>query len=70
MNKVKNKAVIRRLAFREFRKSGKMNCIVIFSVILTCVMFAALASVGGALINGFQNESMRAVGAKSMAGFK
>ena len=70
MSKVKNKAVIRSLAFREFRKSGKMNCIVIFSVILTCVMFAALASVGGALINGFQNESMRAVGAKSMAGFK
>ncbi len=70
MTKVKNRGVIRRLAFREFRKSGKMNCIVIFSIILTCVMFAALASIGGALLNGIQNENMRLVGGKSMAGVK
>ncbi len=70
MTKVNNKGVIRRLAFREFRKSGKMNLIVIFSVILTCVMFAALTTVGGSLINGMQNESMRSVGTDSMAGFK
>ncbi len=70
MIKVKNKSVIRRLAFREFRKSGKMNLIVIFSIILTCLMFAALTTVGGSLINGLQNESMRSVGTDSMAGFK
>ena len=70
MNKVNNRKVIRRLAFRELRSNRKMNLMVILSIVLTCILFTALTSIGGSLINGIQRETMRQVGGDRMAGLK
>lgn len=70
MNKVNNRKVIRRLAFRELKSNRKMNLMVILSIVLTCILFTALTSIGGSLINGIQRETMRQVGGDRMAGFK
>ena len=70
MTKVNNGKVIRRLAFRELKNNRKMNFVVILSIILTCILFTALTSIGGSLINGAQQETMRQVGGDRMAGLK
>ena len=70
MSKVKNRSVIRRFAIREMRSDRKMNVVVIVSIMLTCIMFTALTSIGGSLINGMQQETMRQVGGDRMAGLK
>lgn len=70
MNKVNNRIVIRRLAFRELKTNSKMNFVVILSIALTCILFTALTSIGGRLINGMQQETMRQVGGDRMAGLK
>ena len=70
MIKVKNRSVIRRLAFREMKSNRKMNIVVIVSIMLTCILFTALTSIGGSLINGMQQETMRQVGGDRMAGLK
>lgn len=70
MTKVSNKKVISRLAFRELRSNSRMNIVVILSIVLTCVLFTALTSISGSLINGSQQETMRQVGGDRMAGLK
>ena len=50
MIKVKNRSVIRRLAFREMKSNRKMNIVVIVSIMLTCILFTVLTSIGGSLI--------------------
>ena len=70
MLKVKNRSVIRRLALREMRSNRKLNIVVIVSIMLTCILFTALTSIGGSLINGMQQETMRQVGGDRMAGLK
>lgn len=70
MTKVKNRAVIRRLALRELLSNRRMSAVVIISIMLTCVLFTALTSIGGSLINGAQRETMRQVGGDRMAGLK
>ena len=70
MTKVNNKKVIRRLAFRELKANRKMNFMIILSIVLTCILFTALTSIGGNLLNGFQQETMRQVGGNRMAGLK
>ncbi|MBQ8966279.1 FtsX-like permease family protein [Ruminococcus sp.] len=70
MTKVKNGKVIRKLAARELGKNKKLNVVVILSIVLTCLLFTTLATIGGSLMNGMQEETMRQVGARSMMGFK
>lgn len=70
MTKVSNRAVIRRLAFRNMSSNRKMNIVVIVSIMLTCILFTALTTIGGSLINGMQQETMRQVGGDRMAGLK
>lgn len=70
MTKVSNKKVINRLAFRELKANRRMNIVVILSIVLTCILFTALTSIGGSLINGTQQETMRQVGGDRMAGLK
>ncbi len=70
MTKVKNRSVIRRLALRDLRSNRKMNIVVIVSIMLTCILFTALTTIGGSLINGMQQETMRQVGGDRMAGLK
>ena len=70
MPKVHNRAVIHRVAIRDLRQNRKMNIVIILSVMLTCILFTCLFSVGGSLINGMQQETMRQVGGDRMAGLK
>ncbi len=70
MTKVSNGKLVRRLAFRGIKANRKMNIVVVLSIILTCLMFTTLFLVGGGLINGLQQETMRQVGGNRMAGFK
>ena len=70
MNKVRNREAIRRLALREMKSDRRMVFVLVLSVVLTCIMFTALTSVGGSLINGVQQETMRQVGGNRMAGVK
>lgn len=70
MTKVGNRKVIRRFAFRELQSNPKMNLVVILSIVLTCILFTALTSIGGSLMNGMRQETMRQVGGDSMAGLK
>ena len=70
MTNVNNRNVIRRLAFRELKTNRKMCFLVTLSVVLTCILFTALTSIGGSLINGAQQETMRQVGGDRMAGLK
>ena len=70
MTKVNNRAVIRHLSIRELKSNRKMNVVIILSIILTCVLFTALTSIGGTIINGTQQETMRQVGGDRMAGLK
>lgn len=70
MTKVNNSKVIRRLAVRQIKSNRKMNTVVIFSIILTCILFTALTSIGGSLLNGTQQETMRMVGGNRMSGLK
>lgn len=70
MRKVKNGAVLRRIAVRSIRSNKKMNLIVVLSIMLTCILFTALFSIGGSIVIGMQNETMRQVGGSSMAGVK
>ena len=70
MLKVDNREPVRRLALRQLRNSKRMNAVIVLSIILTCVMFTALVVIGGSLVNGFQQETMRQVGGNRMAGLK
>ncbi len=70
MNKVKNKKAIRRLAFRELKADRRMNIVVVLSIMLTCILFTALTTIGGGMMNGMQQETMRQVGGNRMAGIK
>ncbi|MBQ6096064.1 MAG: ABC transporter permease [Lachnospiraceae bacterium] len=70
MNKVKNKKAVSGLAFHELKSSRLMNFVIMVSIVLTCVMFTALATIGGSTMNGFQRQTMRQVGGDRMAGLK
>ena len=70
MNKVKNKKAVSGLAFHELKSSRLMNFVIMVSIVLTCVMFTALATIGGSTVNGFQRQTMRQVGGDRLAGLK
>ena len=70
MSKVKNQKVIKLLAQRELHTSKRMSIVLILSIVLTCVMFTSIASVGGNLMLALRNQTMRMVGGDHMAGFK
>lgn len=70
MSKVKNQKMIKLLAQRELRTSKRMNIVLILSVVLTCVMFTCIASVGGNLMLALRNQTMRMVGGDHVAGLK
>lgn len=70
MQKVQNKKVISRLSARIVAAKGKKNLVTILAITLTAVLFTALFTIGGGIINSLQESTMRQVGGKSMAGVK
>lgn len=70
MNKVKNQAVINRIADRT-RKAGKSrNIITVLAIALTTLLFTVLFTIGGSIVQKQQIATMRQVGGSSHAGFK
>lgn len=70
MRKVKNKKVIRRLSRRGLAAGQKKNIIAVLGIMLTCILFTSLFSIGGSILKSSQESTMRQVGGSSMAGLK
>lgn len=70
MHKVKNKKVLRKIAWATLRANPKKNAIILLAVILTSMMFTTLFSVAVSMNETTQQATMRQVGGKSMAGLK
>ena len=70
MLKVKNKKVLYRLSEKTLMAKGKKNLVAILAIVLTTVLFTTLFTIGGGMVNNFQEATMRQVGGKSMAGIK
>ena len=70
MLKVKNRKVIRKISTRSLMANRKKNLIAIMAIMLTCVLFTAVFSIGGSIITSTQEATFRQVGGTTMAGLK
>lgn len=70
MRKVKNKRLIRRLSLRTIKAGRKKNIIAVLGIMLTCILFTSLFSIGGSILKTSQENTMRQVGGRYMAGLK
>lgn len=70
MHKIKNKKIIRTLSMRSLRANRKKNLIAVLAIMLTCILFTAVFSVGGSMLKSSQESTMRQVGSSQMAGLK
>lgn len=70
MQKVQNKKVISRLSARIVSARGKKNLVTILAIMLTTVLFTALFTIGGSMIESIQESTMRQVGGSAMSGVK
>lgn len=70
MLKVKNRKVIRKISTRSLMANRKKNLIAVMAIMLTCVLFTAVFSIGGSIITSTQEATFRQVGGTTMAGLK
>lgn len=70
MLKVKNQKVIRKISTRSLLANRKKNLIAVLAIMLTCILFTAVFSIGGSLIKSSQESTFRQVGGSQMAGLK
>lgn len=70
MYKVKNKKAIRRLSDRNFRAGRTRNRIAVLAIILTSVLFTALFTIAGGIVDCLQRQTMRQAGGDGMAVLK
>lgn len=70
MFKIKNSNIINHISIRTLKNSRTRNIIAISAIILTCIMFTTVFSVGLSIIESFQLSTMRQVGTSAHAGFK
>lgn len=70
MLKVKNQKVIRKISTRSLLANKKKNLIAVLAILLTCIMFTAVFSIGGSMIESMQESTFRQVGGRQMAGVK
>lgn len=70
MYKVKNKKLIRKIAWRAFRYNKTRNIIGISAICFTAILFTAVFSVGMSALNSVQQTTMRQVGTEAHGGFK
>ncbi|MCM1284434.1 MAG: FtsX-like permease family protein [Muribaculaceae bacterium] len=70
MRKIKNKSIIRKIAWAKLRGGGKKNAVILLAVTLTTFMFTTLFSVIMSMNATMEQSTMRQVGGSSMAGFK
>lgn len=70
MLKVKNRKVIRKISTRSLSANRKKNLIAVMAIMLTCILFTAVFSIGGSIIASTQESTFRQVGGTTMAGLK
>lgn len=70
MLKVKNQKVIKKISTRSLLANKKKNLIAVMAIMLTCIMFTAVFSIGGSIIESMQESTFRQVGGRNMAGIK
>ena len=70
MSNVKNKKMINQIALKSLKARKKRNLIAILAIALTSVLFTALFTIGGSLIEKNQESTMRQVGGSAHAGYK
>lgn len=70
MLKVKNQRVIRKISARSLLANRKKNLIAVMAIMLTCILFTAVFSIGGSILKSIQESTFRQVGGTSMAGLK
>lgn len=70
MLKVKNQKVIRKISARSLMANKKKNLIAVLAIMLTCILFTAVFSIGGSMIKSSQESTFRQVGGSHMAGLK
>lgn len=70
MLKVKNQKVIKKISTRSLLANKKKNLIAVMAIILTCIMFTAVFSIGGSIIESMQESTFRQVGGRHMASIK
>ena len=70
MRKVANKKVIRTLSWRTIKEKKWKNLIAVLAVALTSLLFTALFTVGGSMIDSMQEATFRQVGTSAHGGYK
>ena len=70
MKKVSNKKVIRSLSWRTMREKGWKNLIAVLAIALTTLLFTALFTVGGSMIESIQEATFRQIGTSAHGGYK
>lgn len=70
MFQVKNKAVLKMLANRQMKKNHQRNLIAVSAIVLTAVLFSALFTLGGGMMNQAKQAMMRIAGSKAQASVK
>ena len=70
MFQVRNKEVIRLLTGRQMKKNRQRNAIAIGAIILTSILFSALFTVSGGILEVARQSMMRASGSSAQAVIK
>lgn len=70
MQKVQNKKIINLLSARIVTAKGKKNLVTILAIILTAILFTAVFTIGGGMMQSLKESTMRQVGGSAMAGVK
>ncbi|AKL97320.1 ABC transport system permease protein [Clostridium aceticum] len=70
MIKVKNKRIIRNLAFKSFRASKTRNLMAIIAIALTTVLFTSLFTISMGMVESFQKHTVRQAGGDGHAVLK
>ena len=68
MLNVNNKKVLSLLAKRT--RKAKKNRVTIIAIVLTCILFTSIFTIGGSIIKTSEQETMRRVGTSAHAGYK
>ena len=70
MRKVKNQKAVTKIAMGSMKARKSKNVIAVLAIALTSVLFTALFTIGGAMIQKQQEANMRQVGGNAHAGYK
>lgn len=70
MSNVKNRKVIRRLAWRKILSEKHKNFVAVMAIMLTCILFTTVFTIGSILMKSSEESTMRQVGGTAHVGVK